>query len=265
MRLLLPLATSSLLPIGPWALAGAAAFLLIVWGVAQGLDLGLGRAIWTAAARCYIQLLLLGFALSYIFLWDSPQLTMAWLGLMAVFTAWTVRSRLRRFPQRVFGPVLAAILVSGFAITFGVTVGVIGLTPWHDARYLLPIGGMVFGNSMNGIALTLERLFSDLDQRNDRVEAWLALGATPWEASRDAARSAIAAGLIPTINGMATVGIVWIPGIMTGQVLAGADPSDAARYQIVVMLMIAAATALGAALAVRFVIAASSSEAADAA
>ena len=140
--------------------------------------------------------------------------------------------------------------VVGFAVTFAVTGLVVQVEPWYEARYVIPIAGMVLGNSMNGIALTLERVFADLQAREAEVLSLTALGATPWEAARDSIRAAVRAGLIPTINSMAAVGIVFIPGMMTGQVLAGVDPVDAAGYQIVVMLMVSAATALGSILTV---------------
>jgi putative ABC transport system permease protein len=109
---------------------------------------------------------------------------------------------------------------------------------------------MVLGNSMTGIALSLERVFADLDARSGEIRAMTALGATPWEAAHPSVRAALRAGLIPAINSMAAAGIVFIPGMMTGQILAGADPLEATKYQIVVMLMVAAAEIVGAALAV---------------
>jgi putative ABC transport system permease protein len=108
---------------------------------------------------------------------------------------------------------------------------------------------MVLGNSMTGIALSIERVYSDLDAREDELLALVALGATPWEAAHGSIRDALRAGLIPTINSMAAAGIVFIPGMMSGQILAGADPVTATGYQIVVMLMVAAATAMGSVIA----------------
>jgi putative ABC transport system permease protein len=109
---------------------------------------------------------------------------------------------------------------------------------------------MVLGNSMTGIALALERTYSDLDGRSGQILALTALGATPWEAGYESVRTGIRAGLTPTIAAMATVGLVFIPGMMTGQIIAGADPIAASGYQIVVMLMVSSATALGAVLSV---------------
>ena len=140
--------------------------------------------------------------------------------------------------------------VTGVTVTFAVTGLVIGAEPWYSPRYVIPIAGMVLGNSMTGIALSLERVFADLDARSDEVRAMTALGASPWEAAHPSIRTALRAGLIPTINSMAAAGIVFIPGMMTGQILAGADPLEATKYQIVVMLMVSAAEIVGAVLAV---------------
>ena len=109
----------------------------------------------------------------------------------------------------------------------------------------IPIAGMVLGNSMNGIALALDRLFAETRSRAGEIEGLLALGASPWEAVRDPLRASLRAGLTPILNSLKAVGLVFIPGMMTGQILGGADPLTAVRYQIVVMLMIAAAVALG--------------------
>jgi putative ABC transport system permease protein len=104
---------------------------------------------------------------------------------------------------------------------------------------------MILGNSMNGIAISLDRLYSEARSRSAEIEAMLTFGATPWEAIRSIVREAIRAGMTPTINSLMVVGLVSLPGMMTGQILGGADPQEAVRYQIVVMLMIAAAVAIG--------------------
>jgi putative ABC transport system permease protein len=135
-------------------------------------------------------------------------------------------------------------------ITFTVTGAVLRISPWYDARYVLPFAGMVLGNSLNGIALALERFFADVRARESEVVVSLTLGATLWEACRPCARAAIRAGLIPTLNSMSAVGLVFIPGMMTGHVLAGTDPMVAAGYQIIVMFMLAAACATGCVVAV---------------
>lgn len=228
----------------------AAGFVAAVAALSRALGLGLGRALLIAATRTYVQLILLGYVLVYVFTRDQPLLTGGIFGLMIAFSAHTIAGRLRELPAPIFRPVLAAVAGGGIVVTFLVLAVVIRVEPFWQARYWLPIGGMVLGNSLNGIALAVERLFADLAARRDEVRTLLSLGATPGEALHASVRTSLRAGMIPSINNMAAVGVVSIPGMMTGQVLAGADPAGAARYQIVVMFMIAAATAAGAGLAV---------------
>ena len=112
---------------------------------------------------------------------------------------------------------------------------------------------MLIGNSMNAVAISLDRLLGDLKERRQEVEMMLCLGADYHEASKEMVKNAMGAGMIPAINSMMAVGVVFIPGMMTGQILAGADPLVAIRYQIVVMVMIVGATAMLSFLGVRIV------------
>ena len=232
----------------------AAGFVFGVAALSRALDLGLGRTLLVAATRTYAQLILLGYVLVVLFTRDHPALTGAVFGVMILFSAHTITSRLRELRTPVFGPVLLAVGGGGLLITFLVLAVVVRVEPFWQARYWLPIGGMVLGNSMNGIAVAVERLFADLEGRKEQVRTLLSLGATRAEAVHASVRASLRAGLIPTINNMAAVGVVSIPGMMTGQVLAGADPTEAARYQIVVMFMIAGATACGAGAAVALLV-----------
>ena len=105
--------------------------------------------------------------------------------------------------------------------------------------------GMILGNTLNGISVGLKTFTESLHQQRDRIESALALGATRWEAAREAVQDAIRTGLIPILNSMMVVGIVSLPGMMTGQLLSGTEPVAAVKYQIVIMFLIASATALG--------------------
>jgi len=127
---------------------------------------------------------------------------------------------------------------------------VISNTPWYAPQYAIPLLGMVLGNTMNGVALGLDRLTQDAVQRRAVIEARLALGERWQEAIADIRHDAMRVGLIPIINAMAAAGIVSLPGMMTGQILAGAPPLEAAKYQILVMFLIAGGTGLGTVVAV---------------
>jgi len=242
--------TAGVVPIGWPQLLLSAVFMVFVGAVSIRLSLGIEKSLAVATVRTYLQLFILGLVLRWVFGIDSPWLVLAMLLLMVAAAAQTIVRRAPDAPPGIFGSSFVSMLVTGFIVTFAVTGLVVQVEPWYRAQYVIPIAGMVLGNSMNGIALSLERMFADLDLRAEELLALVALGATPWEAAGPSVRKAISAALIPTINSMAAAGIVFIPGMMTGQILAGADPLAASAYQIVVMLMVSAATALGSVVAV---------------
>jgi putative ABC transport system permease protein len=122
---------------------------------------------------------------------------------------------------------------------------VVDVEPWFAPQYAIPLLGMILGNTLTGISLGLDRFSNELVERRSEVEGLLALGATRWEAARGSVRTAVRTGMIPILNSMMVVGIVSLPGMMTGQLLAGVDPIQAVRYQVVIMFFIASATGLG--------------------
>jgi putative ABC transport system permease protein len=238
----------NIIEIGWLQLALATILVLASASLSVALSLGLFKNILIATLRTYIQLIAMGLVLIWVFKINQAWLVLSVFAFMLFMTAQVLLPRVKNKPRNIFGSTLMAIMISGIIVTFFVTSVIIQVEPWYDARYILTIGGMVLGNSMNGIALALERLFDDLNKRRAEVEQLIALGATPWEATLPSLRTALAAGLMPTINSMNAVGLVFIPGMMTGQLIAGADPIQAAKYQIVIMLTISAATAIGAIL-----------------
>lgn len=230
-----------------WFQLSLATFLILMTGfISMLMSLGLGRTLLIATVRTYLQLIALGLALDWIFKGQAAWITLGVFLLMMLLTAYMALERIKKRPPGLYGPTLITVIVTGLIVTFSVTHLIIQVEPWYDPRYLLSIGGMILGNIMNSIALTVERLFDDLRKRVEEVHQALAFGGTPWEVSLPSLRTALLAGLMPTINTMSAVGLVHIPGVMTGQLLAGAPPIEAAKYQIVVMLMISAATALAA-------------------
>lgn len=242
-------AAGGVIVIGPAQLALATLFVVFVGILSLRLSLGITKDLAIATVRTYVQLLALGFVLRWVFGIDSPWLVVGLVLLMVLAATRILVKRSPDAPPGIFGSAFASMALTGFLITFAVTGVIVQVQPWYLPQYVIPLAGMVIGNSMNGIALALERVFADLDRQEGEVLALTALGATPWEAAHPAIRDALRAGLIPTINSMAAAGIVFIPGMMSGQILAGADPVIATGYQIVVMLMVAAATALGSVMA----------------
>lgn len=223
-----------------------AALLIVVNGaISVVLALGLGRQLALAAVRTVVQLLLVGYVLGWVFSVDRWYVVLALMALMTIIAgfAGAARGTHAYAGQRIDS--LVSIWISAWLIAAVGLFAVMRIHPWYEPQYAIPILGMILGNTLTGVSLAIERMTETLTARRDRVEMALALGATRWEAARDAARAAVRAGMIPTLNQMAVVGIVSLPGMMTGQVLAGQSPLQAVRYQIVIMFLIAAASALG--------------------
>lgn len=231
-------------------LIGAAALLLVASGLSLALTMGLGRELIIGGIRALIQLTLLGLALKWIFAISNPWAVGGFLLVMLVVATRIATSRVNEPPGGLFFRSFLSLAIPGVAVTAAVTAGVIGAEPWYEPRMVLPIAGMIIGNTMNAVAVSLNRLFADMHADRDRIVTLLALGARPREAIGQALPTALRAGLIPTLNSMSAAGIVFIPGMMTGQILSGVDPVLASRYQLVVLAMICAATAIGSTLAV---------------
>jgi putative ABC transport system permease protein len=233
------------LPLGPVDLLIGAGLVLVAGIVSLILGLGLEKRLAIAALRTTVQLFLVGYLLVFIFEAASPWLILVVVLLMTLAASRAAVQRPSRAYRGIYLQTFLTLLVTGSATTAAVTQVVIGVEPWYQPQYVIPLLGMVFGNSLTGVSLCLDHLLETLDERRDRIEMALALGATAWESARDSLRDAVRRGMIPIINSMTVAGIVSLPGMMTGQILAGADPLTAVAYQIIVLFMISAATALG--------------------
>jgi putative ABC transport system permease protein len=214
------------------------------------LSLGLTRNLLVGALRSLVQLTLLGLALKWIFALKNPYIILTFVAAMLLIAAHTALKRVKNAPPKAYPLALLSLTIPAIVVTLTVTSVVMGIDPWYDPRYLLPICGMVVGNSLSAVAVALDRLFSLLRSQKAEITALLALGALPSEAAAKPVREALRAGMIPTLNAMSAAGVVFIPGMMTGQILSGTDPMLAAKYQIVVFLMVCAATAISSVLAV---------------
>ncbi|MEM9769959.1 MAG: iron export ABC transporter permease subunit FetB, partial [Cyanobacteria bacterium P01_D01_bin.71] len=149
----------------------------------------------------------------------------------------------RRFPLIYWNSFVSILAASGF-VTGLLVEGIIHIHPWYNPQYVIPLLGMVLGNTLTGTSLALDRLMEDLVSRRSQIESLLALGATRWEAAHETLKESLRTGMIPTINSMMVLGLVSLPGMMTGQILAGVNPANAVRYQIVICFALAAGTAL---------------------
>jgi len=236
---------ASYLELSYWQVGLATLLILLNGGLSFVLKLGLGKRLLIAALRTTVQLLLVGFVLQKIFALShwGPVLG---LGLAMVLIAGhaAMRRTSRRYPGIWISATLS-ILVSSWLVA-GIALGaIVRVEPWYLPQYAIPLLGMILGNALTGISLGLDRFAETLVQGKDQVELYLTLGGTRWEAALPAIRRAVSTGMIPILNSMTVVGLVSLPGMMTGQLLAGVSPSEAVKYQIVIMFLIASVTGLG--------------------
>ena len=232
-------------PISNLQLALSVILVVVAGLISAFLKLGLLKSLVWGTIRTFVQLTFIGYALKYVFSVNNLWLISVLVVIMCYIAA---RASVARTPNVQRYPMMMAfwsLLASTILVGLVVVRWIIDPEPWYTARIVIPIFGMILGNSMNGIALSLDRLYGEINARLPEIEGLLAFGATPWEAVMGSVKSAIRAGMTPTINSMMVVGLVSLPGMMTGQILGGADPHVAVRYQIVVMLMISAAVAIG--------------------
>jgi putative ABC transport system permease protein len=230
-------------------LALAFALVLVAIAIALWQRLGLARGFVVGAARAVVQLALVGYVLVWLFEARRWWLVLLALAVMLLAATKTATDRQRRGSGRGLFTIAGTARHVGAGLTLAyVSAVVVRVHPWYDPRYLIPLFGMIIGNAMNGAALAAERLASEMEARRAEIEAYLALGASPARASREAVRRALIAALMPAVNGLMVVGLVSLPGMMTGQILAGQSPLLAVRYQIVVAFMLAGAVAMTAAI-----------------
>lgn len=236
---------SGYLSLGVEQLALAAGLVLVNGAVSVALRLGMEARLAVAAVRTVVQLALVGLVLEWVFDLARPVPVLALCLAMIVAAAVTAARRPDRSYRGIYRDSFVSMLISSLVVTLAAVVGILAVEPWYEPQYLIPLLGMLLGNSLTGISLGLDRLLTRIVDSRTSIEGRLALGATAWEATRPAVREALRTGMVPIVNTMSVVGIVSLPGMMTGQILAGADPGDAVRYQILILFMIAASTALG--------------------
>jgi putative ABC transport system permease protein len=229
-----------------------ASLLLLNAGLSMIMQLGLARQLFVAATRMTVQLLLVGLVLKAVFAVGSLWMTLTLALVMCLFAGFEVRARQERRLRGFWGYGLgaAAVMFAGTTVTLFALTMQIEPVPWYAPRFAIPLLGMVLGNVMTGASLALNDIGLNVARERNAIEAQLALGATRWQALKPTTRRALRSGFIPIINSMAATGVVALPGMMTGQILAGVDPTQAVRYQLLVMFLIAGATSLGVYLAV---------------
>ncbi len=230
--------------IGLWQMAVTYVLLLAVFLLATLNRLGMNRELAIAAFRMTVQLFAAGFLLRYLFKFNFWYTSLILLLIMIAFAVSVVLGRIRLKISRLSLILFLSICVAGLSVLAIFVFVIVGHEPWYDARYVIPIGGMIIGNAMTACALVTERFYSEIHGNRQMIETNLALGASSREASNPAFKAAYRAALLPTVASMTGMGIVHLPGMMTGQILSGTEPILAVKYQIAIVVAILSSAAL---------------------
>lgn len=224
---------------------GAVPFILLT-ALSAHLRLGLHHRMAIATIRCATQLSLLGYILVPIFITNRWWLTLVYsFFMLAVAAAEAVSRPAQAYDGMMFEVLMAMGIACACTITFGLAC-IVRVTPWYDSQYLIPMLGMLLGNSCSSVAVGLSAVLEEISGGKEKVEALLVLGATRVEATRDVVVRAARLALTPLLNSMNVVGIVSIPGMMTGNLLSGTSPSVAAHYQILIYFLVALSSSVSA-------------------
>lgn len=225
----------------------AAVAVLLLAMLSWRMQLSVTGQLLIAAVRTTVQLLLIGLVLKALF----AHVQVLWLVVITMVmlsvAGWEILSRQHRKLKGWwgFGVSTGSLFISSFAVTLLALLVIVQADPWYHPQYAIPLLGMLLGNTMTGIALGMDRLVMNAWQQRAAIEQRLMLGQSSLQAIAEIRRESMRAGMIPIINSMAAAGIVSLPGMMTGQILAGAPPVEAVKYQILIMFLITAGTGFG--------------------
>ncbi|OKY87141.1 MAG: ABC transporter ATP-binding protein [Bifidobacterium sp. 56_9_plus] len=201
-----------------WGLLIALVMVAVAAGISEAMRMGIGKTLLWSACRALLQLCAMGFIMEFVIKSNNP---------------WGLA-----------GPVFLSLVITMLIMISLVTELIIRPQPWYAPQLVVPLTGMLLGNTVSALAVGLSRFFESMKERRDEVDTLLALGATAWEAARPSIVSSIRLGLLPTTASLASSGIVTVPGMMAGQIIAGGNPIDAAKYQFLILAAIAALTLL---------------------
>jgi putative ABC transport system permease protein len=220
-------------------------FVIIVLIIVRARGIKREKEIIISSIRMTLQLVMVGYLLVYIFDQPNAFITIGIIILMEAFAIYTVFKKFKKQLSKALKQVIALSMGIGTlsCLVYFLLV-VVRISPWYEPRYFIPIAGMIVGNSMTGISLGVKSLVEGMTIQRATVEEALILGATSQDASRSIVNSTFDAAILPTINSMIGMGIVFLPGMMTGQILSGTNPTTAIAYQITIMLGILGAVAL---------------------
>ncbi|SDL02046.1 ABC transporter permease [Halanaerobium congolense] len=212
-------------------------FVLVLLFIVKQKEIGHKGEILLASVRMTIQLIAVGFILEYVFSNQSPIYSILILLIMETFAIYNIFGRIEGRISKKLKLIIAGSMFLGTSISIlFFIIAVVRLDPWFRADYFIPLSGMLIGNSMTGISLGVNYLINGIRDNKNLVENYLMLGAEPETAVKEISNRAFYNAVLPTINSMMGMGIVFLPGMMTGQIIAGASPIIAIKYQIAIMM-----------------------------
>ena len=221
-----------------WQLLLFSLLLILPVAINQKLRLGLGKEATISITRMVVQLFLVGLYLEYLFTLNSLWINLLWLLVMIIVGAISIVEKSKLPKNLLLAPVIVSLTVTCVPIVLFICFFIIQPTPVFNAQYLIPIAGMLLGNSLSSNIVALQNLFGAFETQKSEYEAAIALGASPTYAAAPLVRNAIQKAMSPIMASMATTGLVTLPGMMTGQILGGASPMIAIKYQLMIMLAI---------------------------
>lgn len=228
-----------------WQMASAYVFIVVLLIFVRIRGISREKEILISALRMTLQLILVGYILVYLFENINPLYTILVIIIMEIFAIYNIFKRTKTKLSKPLKKIIAISMLLGTlsSILYFLFI-VVNISPWYDPRYFIPISGMIIGNSMTGISLGVTRLVDGMYTQKHLVESALMLGATPRMAAKKIVNNAFDSAILPTINSMVGMGIVFLPGMMTGQILSGISPITAIEYQIAIMLGILGSVSL---------------------
>lgn len=244
---------NGILELGPGQLLLSYVFVLIVLSIIRRREVRREKEVIVSSLRMTIQLILTGYVLVYVFDHPSPWITGGIILVMESFAVYTIFKKFQGKLLKQMKIAIAGSLAAGsLSCLIYFLLVVVRIDPWYDPQYFIPIAGMLVGNSMTGVPLAVKSLLEGMTTQKHLVEEALILGATPQMATRSIVNSTFDAAIMPTINTMLGMGVISLPGMMTGQILSGTSPTTAVYYQIAIMMGILGSVSLSVILMLQF-------------
>ncbi|SCZ78587.1 ABC transporter permease [Acidaminobacter hydrogenoformans] len=244
---------SGVITLSVWQVMLSYVFVLVVLSIVIKRGIRREREILLASLRMTVQLILTGYVLTFIFSKPNPFITLLIITLMVSYAIFTVFQKFRGKLSAGLKKTIAGAMAAGtFSCIFYFILVVVQIDPWYQPQYFIPLAGMMIGNSMTGISLGVKSLIDGMTTQRQLVEDALNLGATPKVATHDIINSTFDAAIMPSINSMLGMGVISLPGMMTGQILSGTAPTTAVTYQIAIMMGILGSVSLTVILLLQF-------------